>query len=208
MNIHSIDLTVTPGTLSLRTDQGIQTEFLHNQRSQGTDILPIIHTMLTQASTHVRDLAELWVVLGPGSFTGIRISVATALGLAAPHAIQVYGVTAFAAMACKAVGAGAQFPFCTAQQSHQGDYFCQYWRGQGECDTSYQGVIPADVPVYLRGNMRNDRQGDKAEGVPELSVTSHDVLAMRDDLCAGRYQQTTLEPFYIRPPDVTLAQTV
>ncbi|USO01131.1 MAG: tRNA (adenosine(37)-N6)-threonylcarbamoyltransferase complex dimerization subunit type 1 TsaB [Alphaproteobacteria bacterium] len=200
MNILSIDLTVTPGTLSLLASAKMQTAFLHDQRSQGTEIIPTIQALLIQADRKIRDLTEIWVVLGPGSFTGIRVAVATTLGLAAPHGIPVCGITAFSVMACKATREGASFPFCTAQRSHQGDYFCQYWRHHGDHDTPYQGLLPADVPVYLRTDTTASSQ--------ELAVTSLDVLLVRDVLYAENHQLSELKPFYIRAPDVTRSSTV
>jgi len=62
-------------------------------------LLPVIEDMLAKAGRRKEDLASVGVTIGPGSFTGIRIGVATGKGLAWGLGCDLVGVTSLAAMA-------------------------------------------------------------------------------------------------------------
>jgi len=62
-------------------------------------LLPVIEDMLAEVGRHKKDLDGIGVTLGPGSFTGVRIGVATAKGLAWGLGCRLVGVTSIEAMA-------------------------------------------------------------------------------------------------------------
>ncbi|WP_323005733.1 tRNA (adenosine(37)-N6)-threonylcarbamoyltransferase complex dimerization subunit type 1 TsaB [Pseudorhodobacter sp.] len=77
-------------------------------KGQAERLMPMIEAMLAGAGYHWRDLGALAVGVGPGNFTGIRISVAAARGLALGLGVPAVGVTGLEALAfCgSAVGLG------------------------------------------------------------------------------------------------------
>ena len=62
-------------------------------------LLPVIEEMLAAAGRARGELAAVGVTTGPGSFTGVRIGVATAKGLAWALGCELAGVSSLAAMA-------------------------------------------------------------------------------------------------------------
>ncbi len=58
----------------------------------------LVDEVLREAAVGARDLAGVAVDVGPGSFTALRIALATAHGIAQPGAARVVGVTSFAAL--------------------------------------------------------------------------------------------------------------
>lgn len=62
-------------------------------------LLPVIEEILADCGRAKEDLDAVGVTLGPGSFTGVRIGVATAKGLAWGLGCRLVGVTSLAAMA-------------------------------------------------------------------------------------------------------------
>jgi len=68
-------------------------------------VLEDIDALLRQAGAHTRELEGIAVGIGPGSFTGVRIGLATARGLALALGVPVAGVSTFAALAAGAAGA-------------------------------------------------------------------------------------------------------
>jgi tRNA threonylcarbamoyladenosine biosynthesis protein TsaB len=68
-------------------------------RGHAERLLPMLEEMLAEAGSRWADLAGLAVCTGPGNFTGLRIAVAAARGLALALAVPAVGVTAFEALA-------------------------------------------------------------------------------------------------------------
>ena len=66
---------------------------------QAERLMPLLEEVLREGGAAWGDLAALGVGTGPGNFTGVRISVAAARGLALGLGIPAIGVTAFEALA-------------------------------------------------------------------------------------------------------------
>jgi tRNA threonylcarbamoyladenosine biosynthesis protein TsaB len=65
----------------------------------GTELLPIIDDCLARAEASLEDVGCIAISLGPGSFTGLRIALATAKGLALGGDASLIGVPTLAALA-------------------------------------------------------------------------------------------------------------
>ena len=68
-------------------------------RGQGEALMPLLDDVLHEAGTGWADLSAIGVGIGPGNFTGIRISVSAARGLALGLGIPAIGVDRFDASA-------------------------------------------------------------------------------------------------------------
>lgn len=96
----SIEAAVGGGSISLFQDnEELSTWCGDTQVSRAEDILPAIDHLLRDRSLTIADLAAVCVSAGPGSFTGIRIGLATALGLATGLRVPLMSVNLLRAMA-------------------------------------------------------------------------------------------------------------
>src|SRR5436309_13824791 len=80
-------------------------EVLGERTTQAIRLLEDADALLRQAGAHQRDLDRLAVGVGPGSFTGVRLGLATARGLALALELPVAGVSTLDALAAGAPGA-------------------------------------------------------------------------------------------------------
>ncbi|TML03237.1 MAG: tRNA (adenosine(37)-N6)-threonylcarbamoyltransferase complex dimerization subunit type 1 TsaB, partial [Actinobacteria bacterium] len=88
--------TATNVATSALVDDG---EVLGERTSRAVTLLEDIDALLRQAGMHTRDVEALAVGVGPGSFTGVRIGLSTARGLALALGIPAAGVSTLDALA-------------------------------------------------------------------------------------------------------------
>ncbi|WP_456386728.1 tRNA (adenosine(37)-N6)-threonylcarbamoyltransferase complex dimerization subunit type 1 TsaB [Profundibacter sp.] len=71
-------------------------------KGQAERLFPLLEEVLAEGKTTWSDLTAIGVGIGPGNFTGIRISVSAARGLALSLGIPAIGVSSFEAQAIDA----------------------------------------------------------------------------------------------------------
>ncbi len=69
-------------------------------------LLGMIESLLARHALSIKDLDAIAVSAGPGSFTGIRIGLATAGGISLATGVPVAGISSLEAVACAAVARG------------------------------------------------------------------------------------------------------
>jgi tRNA threonylcarbamoyl adenosine modification protein YeaZ len=94
--------TATEVATSALVDDG---EVLGERFSRAQTLLEDVDALLRQGGAHPRDLDALAVGVGPGSFTGVRIGLAAAHGLALSLDLLGAGVSTLDALAAGAPGA-------------------------------------------------------------------------------------------------------
>lgn len=104
--------TATPaGSIALTRGETLVAELLLNLASPHSDrLLPGIDQLLSAADCSLAQLDALAVVVGPGSFTGLRVGVATAKGLAFAARKPLIGISSLQALAAQTVG--TRLPVC------------------------------------------------------------------------------------------------
>jgi len=80
-------------------------EVLGERVSRASTLLADVDALVRQAGAHPRDITGLALGIGPGSFTGIRIGLAAARGLALALDVPAAGVSTLDALAAGAPGA-------------------------------------------------------------------------------------------------------
>lgn len=99
--ILAIDTSTPFLSLALHTQNGWFSEHIDAQNQQTEWILPKIAQLLQAAKISVGDLAAIVYAQGAGSFTGLRIGLGVAQGLATPFHLPLIGVPCLDAVAYK-----------------------------------------------------------------------------------------------------------
>lgn len=102
-------------------------------KGQAERLMPLIGAVMAQGGAALGDLAALGVGVGPGNFTGIRLSVSAARGLALGLGIPAVGVSTLAAAAH-----GLPRPLAVIEDARRGAFYAQIF------DT-----VGADAPRLL-----------------------------------------------------------
>ncbi|MDH3667239.1 MAG: tRNA (adenosine(37)-N6)-threonylcarbamoyltransferase complex dimerization subunit type 1 TsaB [Paracoccaceae bacterium] len=119
------------------------------ERGHAEHLFPMIEDALAEAGAVYGDLTRIAVCTGPGSFTGVRIGVAAARGLAIGCAIPVVGITRFEALAVEAEGAAT-----IRLRGRGGSAYCQDFDAAGQAICAPQigegaGDDPLPDPVVI-----------------------------------------------------------
>lgn len=186
-------------------------------------LVPAADFLLSRLGWRVTDLDAIAVTHGPGSFTGLRVGIATALGLARAARRTVVGVGTLATLAR---AAGPQPPgtsVCACLDAGRGEVYAAAFAAEpGSTDP---GAAPwVTCPERLRellGTRRVRFVGDGAEryaallraefgpdalvGAGPWFLARHAALIGEELLTSGQ-PLAPVEPLYLRPSDAKPAR--
>jgi len=123
----AIDTASDVSSVALCDDEGrYAVTHMTATRGQGEALMGMIQDVLSQMEKSPKDLTHIAVAIGPGSFTGVRIGLATARGLGLALGIPVLGVDNF-----KATAYGLKKAVAVVLDSKRDDYFVQHFDAKG-----------------------------------------------------------------------------
>ena len=111
MIVLGLDTATASTAVGLRLDDGTVLERRDDPPAgahpgHATRLLAMIAELLGQAGSSWGELERIAVGVGPGTFTGLRVGVATARGLAHSRSIPLVGVSSLQALALGALESG------------------------------------------------------------------------------------------------------
>lgn len=154
-------------------------------RGQAERLMPLLHEMLDDANLTWRDLTAIGVGVGPGNFTGIRIAVSAARGLALGLDAPAVGVSG-----CEARAHLARTGTCPAIPAPRDMVYL--------CDPN----DPSCVPRLLPHSEADDKA--RASGLRlEVEYSPENLAGAIAHITAARWQSSSLPPapLYVRPAD-------
>lgn len=155
---------------------------------------PMVQDLFKQANIKAKDLGRVSVCVGPGSFTGVRVGLAFAKGLALPWDIPMSGVSGLEVWARSADPEG-QTTLLACADVRRNDLFWQIWdhgTASGEPVLSSKDDVPTTFNVVGSGSEVLGKSKSSDFICPALVGW----LGARSDQPAA--------PLYHRPPDAKL----
>jgi tRNA threonylcarbamoyl adenosine modification protein YeaZ len=189
----AFDTATSAATVALVRDG----EVLGERVSRAVQVLEDADDLLSRAALEQSELTGLVVGTGPGSFTGLRMGLAAARGLALALDLPVAGVSTLAALAAGSPGA---LPVIDAGRrevftlSDGGEYVC----GMPQALSFQRGTVcVGDGAVRYRSVLE-----DRGAEIPPDGDQSHVPRASIHVLLAKEFGPAELvEPIYLRVPD-------
>lgn len=224
IKILAVDSSSITGSVALCQGESLVAESLLNVRSTHSEkLLKQIDLLLREAGWKLEDLDLLTVVTGPGSFTGLRIGIATIKGLAQVLNKPVVPVSSLQTIAMNLPL--SPVPICAFLDARKKEVYCQLfeWHSvRGPVAIGEPSVLsperllremPGEVAlvgdgVLLYRHLIDDILADRAR-IPV--ATAHQLraahvawLALRAWLTGSGQDAAELLPTYIRPSDAEL----
>ena len=184
-------------------------------RGQSEALLPMVIQALAEANLAWADLTLIGVTVGPGTFTGVRIGLAAARGMALAGSVPLAGVTTTEAVANSVPAAerGGR-TLVVAIDGKRADLFLQAFSEDLTALGQPIALLPEVAarqfpgPLLLAGDavgrlfaLRPDAVLSQASGVPDPAI----VAALAEARFLGGLALPP-NPLYLRPADVTLAK--
>lgn len=183
-------------------------------RGQAERLIPMVNAVMQDAGLGFAALDRIAVTVGPGAFTGVRIALAAARGLALGTGAATVGVTTF-----EAIAAGLDTEERTGRRllvavdSRRAEPFLLLYDIDGTACGDPAMLLPEAVPAWLPSGpllvagdgapllravleSRPDTVFSNGSGLPDARVVAR--------LGADKPVGSPPEPAYLRPPDVTL----
>lgn len=190
-------------------------------RGQSERLMPMVREVLSEAGADFPDLDLLAVTTGPGAFTGLRIGLAAARGMALAGDLACFGVTTLDAVAAGVSETERQKAnMLVVLDSKRAEVYAQAFRSDLRPLSEAQALMPADLAA-LTANGEGDANrvlvaGDgagqviqalkdkgieavlsTAPGVPDAAT----VAAIAAERWSSDQPAEPLRPLYLRPPD-------
>jgi len=167
-----IDTSSTAASAALFEDTTLVGDiFVNDTTTHSQKLMPIVHDLLTQTGTKLSEIDAYYVCEGPGSFTGVRIGIATVKGFAQPFKKPV---VTFPSMFLIASGAkhheGLIVPVIDAKREEV--YYGVYSWDDGTLSTLEEGVEALEqLLTYLEEKYPGEPMlllGDATSSYPHL----------------------------------------
>ena len=114
----------------LRGEEVVAFDAPETDRQHASALLPAIDRVLAEAGIGLDDLDAIGVATGPGSFTSLRIGLATAKGLCFGRAIEAVGVSTLEAMAWSILAGDrvrTETPVVALLDARRGEWYAGGW---------------------------------------------------------------------------------
>lgn len=184
---------------------------LVGERPHASDLFPALARLCAQLGLRARDIEAVLVGTGPGSYTGLRVGIASALGLARGSGAQLAGLPSGEALAFDRLAPGERGTLLL--DARQGElYFAHYERSEDDVLTldGPRIVRPAELVLPAAGPLFGDATVAEAAGLDSQDRARLDPAAIPSAGAllelglvrlarAGPQRPSDVRPLYLRP---------
>jgi tRNA threonylcarbamoyladenosine biosynthesis protein TsaB len=200
------------GVLDTSAGRLIARETQPMKRGHAEALMPLIGRVMAQAAVAFTALDRIAVTTGPGSFTGLRVGLSAARGIALAADKPVVGVTTLTAYAAPVVYTDSPPPVIAAIDARHDQVYFQVVRGDGGALVSPRVAPVAEALAasrfgapHLVGNAARllaDRwPADAAPPVQVDDMPAPDITWVAWLGAAVNPETAFARPYYLRAPD-------
>lgn len=206
----------------IKEDGTVFSEYFMSSVSKNfTNLMPGIDFLLTTSKVNTQNIRALIVATGPGSFTGLRVGLSAAKGMAQGLQIPIIGVSSLEALASQLPY--TTYPICSMIDSRKREVFTSLfsWKDDHEMIRIQEDAclqikdLPSiihETTLFLGNDFNNQGHlikamlGPKALLAPphlwNLKASTVGSLGLRRFLERDFDDLQDLVPSYMRPPDI------
>jgi tRNA threonylcarbamoyladenosine biosynthesis protein TsaB len=209
--ILAIETSTSACSVALRQGSVLRAEISVQGRGQAEALIPAVAAALQDSGLDWPEISAIAVTVGPGSFTGLRIGLAAARGLALARQIPVIGVgTADLLAHSVAEERIGDRLLLVAIDSKREDLFVQPFDRLRRPTEAIRAATPEQALAWqsgallVVGDAAGQFSGLRADLEIEIIHPSAAILAALAVLRQSEGRALPAQPLYLRPPDVTI----
>jgi tRNA threonylcarbamoyl adenosine modification protein YeaZ len=181
------------------------------QRGHAEALMPMVAEVMAEAAVDPSALEVIASTTGPGSFTGVRIAIAAARGLALVTKATLFGADSLTVMArvareSRAIGPA---PFALAVDAHRGMLYFGLYGASGErregpalvTPDAAAASMPRDISIALGSGAKLLAAASQRPIEAMLPELQPNAAALAKIALESRERTAMLRPLYLRPPD-------
>lgn len=203
--------TCAAAVYDAQADEMLAFESVAMERGHAEALMPMITRVMDTARIDFAEIDRVAVTVGPGSFTGLRVGISAARGIALACGRPAVGVSTLAAFAAPCIAEDLAQKTIAAIDARHGHAYMQVFgeNGYTELNASYvplrQALDYVGGEVHLTGNLAHDIAAMWPEGEPAPFTMR--AAAAPDLAWIGRLGQAAdpetapAKPLYLKPPD-------
>jgi len=183
-------------------------------RGHAEALMPMVDEVLAEAEIAPGELDLIAATVGPGSFTGVRIAIAAARGLALVTSAKLYGTDSLTVMAraARLASATPEGPFAVAVDARRDMIYFGLYDEDGRRLDGPLLVAPEDAARLLPERL-HVAIGSSAQALADAAVARGHVIeaalptlqpsaeALAEIALESGETSASLRPLYLRPPD-------
>lgn len=183
----------------------------HMERGQAERLIPMVQEVLAKAGASFADVESVAVTTGPGSFTGVRVGLAAADGIALAAGLPMTGVSVLDVLAWKTAREHPEIQkVCLILETKRDDYYVQCFQG-GAPATDAAAMTAGEIKAFAAGGYVLagngvarfvEENGDAAVCAVSMP-TAGDVAAFAAGMTPKKEYPQAL---YLREAEVTLCR--
>lgn len=213
MLILALDTSLAACSVALRDSETAKTlarQWAAMERGHGEALPQMVSAVIADSGRRFQEIDRIAVPRGPGSFTGIRIGLAMARGLALALGKPVIAPTTLQALAWNVTDNPEGRPIVAVIDPGREEFHLQLFHADGSETSPAQAVRHADIPAVLPDNAMVSGPGaehlltlaaahglsavvSRAPALPDAAVIAPRAAALPET--------ASPQPLYIRAPD-------
>jgi tRNA threonylcarbamoyl adenosine modification protein YeaZ len=206
MRLLAIDTALEACSVGVIDGERIVTRSANVGRGHAEILMGQVDEAMREAGLAFADLDRIAVIVGPGSFTGLRVGIAAARGFALVTGKSAVGISTLAAHAAEARGK----PVLATLAAGRGEIYGQFYAADGSEHGPPRVASPTVFAAEMeRGTLLAGSGADLVIAALPMDVrptvvhrrASPDILTLCRLAVAAPDPTASPKPLYIRPPD-------
>ncbi len=193
MLLLSLDSSTRTCSVALHLDHELILSYeLNTDRSSAAMLTPLIEAALKHTGYHIADLDAVAIAMGPGSYTGLRVGVATAKGLCYTAEKPLIAINTLEAMAKQVNTLTGSKLICPMLDARRMEVYCSIF------DASLNVILPTRAEIITETSFQDILQDQAVVFVGEGAHKCKSVL--------GNHPNSTFVDTVIKPSARTVGE--